>query len=41
MVGSIGLRVYSDYLDILLEAGAEKASDYTDYDLRMTARTVF
>lgn len=41
LVGTIGLRVYSDYLDLLLEAGAEKASDYTDYDLRMTARTVF
>jgi hypothetical protein len=41
LVGTLGLRVYSDYLDLLFEVGAEKASDYTDYDLRMTARTVF
>jgi len=41
LYGTLGLRVYSDYLDLLFEAGAEKASDYTDYDLRMTARTAF
>ena len=41
VIGRIGLRVYSDYLDLLLDAGAEYNNDYTDIDVHMTARTVF
>ena len=41
IIGRIGLRVYSDYLDLLLDAGAEYNNDYTDIDVHMTARTVF
>lgn len=40
-IGHIGLRAYSNYLDLLLEAGGEIGDDYTDLDVRMTARTVF
>jgi uncharacterized protein with beta-barrel porin domain len=40
-IGRIGLRIYSDYIDVLLDGGAAIASDYTDIDIRLTARTVF
>ena len=39
--GQVGLRVYSDYLDLLLAAGAEVADNYTDLEANLTARTVF
>lgn len=39
--GQVGLRVYSDYLDLLLSAGAEKGDNYTDLEANLTARTVF
>ncbi len=39
--GRAGVRVYSDYLDLLLDGGIEHASDYTDIDLQLIARTVF
>ncbi len=41
MIGRVGVRIYSDYLDLLLEAGTEYNTDYTDIDVNMTARTVF
>jgi outer membrane autotransporter protein len=41
LIGRVGLRIYSDYLDLLLDAGAEHNKDYTDYDVHLTARTVF
>ncbi len=40
-IGRVGLRVYSDYLDLLLDAGGEFANDYTDIDVHLTARTMF
>ena len=40
-IGRVGLRVYSDYLDLLLDAGGEFSSEYTDIDVRLTARTIF
>ena len=40
-IGRIGLRVYSDYVDVLLDGGIAKATDYTDIDIHLTARTVF
>ena len=40
-LGRVGLRVYSDYLDLLLDAGGEFASGYTDLDVHLTARTIF
>ena len=40
-LGRVGLRVYSDYLDLLLDAGGEFANDYTDVDVHLTARTIF
>ena len=41
LIGRVGLRIYSDYLDLLLDAGAQFADDYTDLDVHLTARTVF
>src|SRR5262249_25121828 len=41
VIGRVGLRLYSDYLDVLLDAGAAYAKDYTDVDVHLTARTVF
>ncbi len=41
LLGRVGLRIYSDYLDLLLDAGAELNKDYTDIDVRLTARTLF
>ena len=40
-IGRVGLRLYSDYLDVLLDAGAAYNKDYTDIDVHLTARTVF
>jgi uncharacterized protein with beta-barrel porin domain len=40
-IGRIGLRVYSNYLDLLLDAGGEYNKDVTDIDVHLTARTVF
>ena len=40
-IGRIGLRVYSDYVDVLLDGGAALSTDYTDIDIHLTARTVF
>ena len=40
-IGRIGLRVYSDYVDVLLDGGIAKSTDYTDIDIHLTARTVF
>ncbi len=40
-IGRLGLRVYSDYVDLLLDAGGEFNSTYTDLDIHLTARTVF
>jgi hypothetical protein len=40
-VGRVGVRLYSDYVDVLLDAGGQFASDYTDLDVHLTARTVF
>jgi len=39
--GQVGFRVYSDYLDLLLAAGAEVGDQYTDLEANLTARTVF
>ena len=41
LIGRVGVRVYSDYLDLLLDAGTEYNQDYTDIDVHLTARTVF
>ncbi len=41
LIGRVGLRVYNDYLDLLLDGGAEVTDEYTDIDVRLTARTVF
>ena len=40
-IGRIGLRFYTDYVDVLLDGGVAKSSDYTDLDVHLTARTVF
>ena len=40
-IGRVGIRVYSDYLDLLLDAGGQFADDYTDIDVHLTARTIF
>jgi hypothetical protein len=40
-IGRAGLRIYSNYLDLLLDAGAEYNKDVTDIDVHLTARTVF
>ena len=40
-IGRVGLRVYSDYVDVLLDGGAALSTDYTDIDIHLTARTVF
>ena len=40
-IGRVGIRVYSDYIDVLLDGGAAVSSDYTDIDIHLTARTVF
>jgi hypothetical protein len=40
-IGRIGFRVYSDYVDVLLDGGIAKSTDYTDIDVHLTARTVF
>jgi hypothetical protein len=40
-IGRVGLRVYSNYLDLLLDAGAQYNKDVTDVDVHLTARTVF
>ena len=40
-IGRVGLRVYSDYVDVLLDGGIAKSTDYTDIDVHLTARTVF
>ena len=40
-IGRVGLRIYSDYIDVLLDGGAAISSDYTDIDVHLTARTVF
>ena len=39
--GRIGLHVYANYLDLLLDGGAQYNKDYTDIDVHLTARTVF
>ncbi len=41
LIGRVGMRIYSSYLDLLLDAGAEKTDDYTDLDVRLTAHTIF
>ncbi len=41
LIGRVGLRIYSDYVDLLLDAGGQFNTDYTDIDVRLTARTVF
>lgn len=41
MLARVGVRMYTDYVDVLLDAGAQIASDYTDLDVHLTARTVF
>ena len=41
IIGRVGLRVYSDYLDLLLDGGVDYNKDYTDIDVRLTARTLF
>jgi hypothetical protein len=41
MIARVGMRVYSDYVDVLLDGGVEKGTDYTDLDVHLTARTVF
>ena len=41
VTGNVGLRIYSDYLDLLLQAGAEVSPQYTDIEANLTARTVF
>ncbi len=40
-IGRAGVRLYSDYLDLLLDAGVAYNKDYTDVDVHLTARTVF
>jgi hypothetical protein len=40
-IGRVGFHVYSNYLDLLLDAGAEYNKDVTDIDVHLTARTVF
>ena len=40
-IGRVGLHVYANYLDLLLDAGAQYNKDYTDIDVHLTARTVF
>ena len=40
-IGRVGVRVYSDYVDVLLDGGAAISTDYTDIDIHLTARTVF
>jgi uncharacterized protein with beta-barrel porin domain len=40
-IGRVGLRVYSNYLDLLLDAGGEYNKEVTDIDVHLTARTVF
>ena len=40
-IGRVGVRVYSDYVDVLLDGGAAFSTDYTDIDIHLTARTVF
>lgn len=40
-IGRVGLRIYSDYVDVLLDGGVAKSTDYTDIDIHLTARTVF
>ncbi len=40
-IGRIGIRFYTDYVDVLLDGGVAKSSDYTDLDVHLTARTVF
>lgn len=40
-IARFGVRFYSDYVDVLLDAGGQFASDYTDLDVHLTAHTVF
>jgi hypothetical protein len=40
-IGRVGLRIYSDYMDLLLDGGAQVNADYTDIDVHLTARTLF
>ncbi len=40
-IGRVGVRLYSDYLDLLLDGGVAHNKDYTDIDVHLTARTVF
>jgi hypothetical protein len=41
LIGRAGIRIYSDYLDLLLDGGVEHTKDYTDIDVHLTARTLF
>jgi outer membrane autotransporter protein len=41
VIGRLGLHVYANYLDLLLDGGAQYNKDYTDIDVHLTARTVF
>ena len=40
-IGRVGLHIYANYLDLLLDAGAQYNKDVTDIDVHLTARTVF
>ena len=41
LFGRVGIRVYSDYLDLMIDGGVEETTDYTDVDVRLTAHTIF
>jgi hypothetical protein len=41
LIGRVGLHIYANYLDLLLDAGAQYNKDVTDVDVHLTARTVF
>ena len=41
VVGRFGLRIYANYLDLLLDGGVQYNNDITDIDVHLTARTVF
>jgi autotransporter-like protein len=40
-IARIGLRAFNEFLDLRLDAGGEFRDDYTDLDIRLTARVVF